>query len=87
MQGRLRLLMTGRSEAVVFLEKQMTQDEIENLVEIMGEEVCVINQYGFDLFNPFDSDFDPEPDDRPPMVFDWDQTDIESLEVLTHPRR
>lgn len=70
----------------------MTQNEIENAVaEITGEDIHVIVHRGYNLFDPFDTDFDPEPDDRPPLVLDWDQVDIdrrdiESLHLLIQPR-
>ena len=51
----------------------MTQSELEIAVATAtGEDIQEINQRGFNLVDPFVIDFDPEPNDSPPQVVDWD---------------
>ena len=40
----------------------MTQSEINDAVsQALGEDINEVNRRGFDLFDPFDPNFDPEP--------------------------
>jgi hypothetical protein len=51
----------------------MTQNEINTAVaEATGEDVGEIRHLGFSLADPEVVCFDPEPDDLPPQVVDWD---------------
>lgn len=62
----------------------MTQSEINDAVsQALGEDINEVNRRGFDLFDPFDPNFDPEPNDLPPQVIDWDQLDLERDRELT----
>lgn len=54
----------------------MTQRDLDRQVALAtGESLCDIRQRGFSLADPLDVCFDPEPDDLPPQVVDWDQLD------------
>ena len=54
----------------------MTQNEIDTAVaSSTGEDVSEIRRRGFNLIDPFDTNFDPEPDDLLPQMVDWDQLD------------
>ena len=54
----------------------MTQNQLNRLVaDATGEDLEAIRQLGFSLADPFDIDFDPEPNDLPPQVVDWDDLD------------
>lgn len=58
------------------LEKTVTQKQLEREVaEALGEDLQEIRRRGFSLADPLDVDFDPEPDDLPPQVVDWDSLD------------
>ena len=51
----------------------MTQMQLEQLVaEATGEDVRAIRQRGFSVADPFEVDFDPEPDNLGPQLIDWD---------------
>jgi hypothetical protein len=51
----------------------MTQAQLEvALSEATGEPVRTIRRRGFSIMDPRTSDFDPEPNDLPPQVVDWD---------------
>ncbi|MEZ6096891.1 MAG: hypothetical protein R3C03_22165 [Pirellulaceae bacterium] len=53
----------------------MTQQELDRqLARHTGEDIREIRRRGFSLIDPFDSDFDPQPD-YPPQVIDWDEVD------------
>ena len=46
------------------------------LAQRTGEDVQEIQRRGFSIADPFDTDFDPEPDDTPPQTVDWDQLEL-----------
>ena len=49
----------------------MTQNDLNRLVAVAtGEPLAVIVECGFQLADPLDVNYDPEP--RQPLVFDWD---------------
>ena len=51
----------------------MTQAQLEvALAEATGESVRTIRRHGFSIIDPRASDFDPDPNDLPPQVVDWD---------------
>ena len=51
----------------------MTQRELEQLVaQATGEDLRQIRRRGFSIADPLEVGFDPEPDDRRPLVVDWD---------------
>ncbi len=51
----------------------MTQNEINAAVaEATGDDLCEIRHLGFSIADPETVYFDPEPDDLPPQVVDWD---------------
>jgi hypothetical protein len=50
----------------------MTQWELDGAVaRATGESISVIADRGFQLADPLNVDFDPEP--RGPLVYDWDR--------------
>ncbi len=52
----------------------MTQAQLEvALAEATGESVRTIRRRGFSIIDPRAGEFDPEPNDLPPQVVDWDQ--------------
>ena len=52
----------------------MTQSELNSAVaRRTGEDLDTIRNHGFSMIDPFDPDFDPEPDDLLPQMVDWDQ--------------
>ena len=52
----------------------MTQSELDSAVSnLTGEDISEIRRRGFSLIDPFDPDFDTEPDDLLPQMVDWDQ--------------
>lgn len=56
----------------------MTQMQLDQLVaEATGDDVRSIRQRGFSVADPFEVDFDPEPDDLQPQMIDWDELDLE----------
>jgi len=56
----------------------MTQMQLEQLVaDATGEDVRAIRQRGFSVADPFEVDFDPEPDNLPPQMIDWDELDLQ----------
>ncbi len=56
----------------------MTQMQLDELVaEATGDDVRSIRQRGFSVADPFDVDFDPEPDDLPPQMIDWDELELQ----------
>jgi hypothetical protein len=49
----------------------MTQLDLNRAVaRATGESVAVVDRFGFQLADPFEVEFDPEP--RPPLMLDWD---------------
>ena len=56
----------------------MTQMQLDQLVaDATGEDIRAIRQRGFSVADPFDVDFDPEPDNLPPQMIDWDELELE----------
>ena len=56
----------------------MTQMQLEQLVaRATGEDVRAIRQRGFSVADTFEVDFDPEPDNLPPQMIDWDELELE----------
>jgi hypothetical protein len=52
----------------------MTQQQIDRAVaKVTGESLCEIRLRGFSIADPAEVAFDPEPDNLPPQVFDWDE--------------
>ena len=66
----------------------MTQMQLEQLVaEATGEDVRSIRQRGFSVADPFEVDFDPEPDNLPPQMIDLDELELErNLAVVSQGR-
>ena len=49
----------------------MTQVELNSAVaHVTGESLATVHQLGFQLADPLDPNYDPEP--RRPMTIDWD---------------
>ena len=56
----------------------MTQTQLEQLVaRATGEDIRAIRERGFSVADPFEVNFDPEPDNLPPQVVDWDEVDLQ----------
>jgi len=56
----------------------MTQHELDSAVALAtGEDIDEIQYLGFSLADPDDTDFDPEPDNRPPQPIDGNRTELE----------
>jgi hypothetical protein len=54
----------------------MTQCQLEQLVAgATGEDLHEIEDRGFNLADPEEVNFDPEPDNLPPQMIDWDEAD------------
>ena len=52
----------------------MTQRELNRAVaSATCESVATIERLGFGLADPDDVNFDPEPNERPPQLIDWDE--------------
>lgn len=47
-----------------------------------GESRREVRRRGFGLADLFDVDFDPEPDDLPPQIVDWDALETHRATVL-----
>jgi len=47
-----------------------------------GETLREIRRRGFGLADPAEVDFDPEPNDLPPQIVDWDELDAGRLALL-----
>ena len=61
----------------------MTQTQLDRLVaRATGEDIRSIRRRGFSLANLVEVNFDPEPDQRPPQLVDWDELDKERGELL-----
>ena len=66
----------------------MTQNQIDQAVSIAtGESLCDVRRIGFSIADPNETNFDPEPDDRPPMVVDWDAVDFNRHVSLSQTRQ
>ena len=56
----------------------MTQHELDSAVaNATGENASEIHRRGFSLADPLEVNFDPEPNDLPPQVVDWDALDLQ----------
>ena len=56
----------------------MRQKHLNEMVaEATGEDLCVIRHRGFSIADPTHVNFDPEPDDLPLQVIDWDEMDLQ----------
>ena len=66
----------------------MTQTQLEQLVaKATGEDIRAIRQRGFSVADPFEVDFDPEPDNLPPQMIDWDELELQrNLAVVSQGR-
>jgi hypothetical protein len=67
----------------------MTQKHLNEMVAAAtGEDLHEIRHRGFSLVDPFESNFDPEPDDLPPQRIDWDELDLQrQVAFVSQPRR
>lgn len=66
----------------------MTQQELDNAVaEVTGETLCDVRRIGFSIADPLEVCFDPEPDDLPPNIIDWDRLELERNYAMFSPRR
>jgi hypothetical protein len=65
----------------------MTQNEINLAVsEATGDCLCDVRRIGFSIADPDEVCFDPEPDDRPPLMVDWDELEfIRNVPVFWQP--
>ena len=53
------------------------QSDLDTAVaDATGEDLRTIRRMGFSPIDLLDRDFDPEPDVRPPFVFDWDKFEM-----------
>ena len=51
----------------------ISQDDLDHEVaRATGESLCTIRRRGFSIVDLNEVQFDPEPDDLPAMVLDWD---------------
>ena len=56
----------------------MTQRQLNAAVcAATGEDRAEIRRRGFSLADPLEVHFDPEPDDLPPSLIDWDDLDTD----------
>ena len=56
----------------------MTQQNLDREVAAAtGESLRTIRRRGFSIINMQQSDFDPEPNDVPAQMIDWDEADRE----------
>lgn len=56
----------------------MTHRQLNRAVAMAtGESLREIRLRGFSLADPSDVDFDPEPNDAPPQIVDWDELALE----------
>jgi hypothetical protein len=54
----------------------MTQRQLEReIADNTGESIRTIRRHGFSIISPPDVDFDPEPNDLPAQMVDWDAYD------------
>jgi hypothetical protein len=66
----------------------MTQTQLEQLVaRATGEDIQAIRERGFSVADPLEVNFDPEPDNLPPQVVDWDEVDLERNLAVVPQRR
>lgn len=66
----------------------MTQTQLEQLVaKATGEDIRSIRHRGFSVADPLEVNFDPEPDNLPPQIVDWDELDLQrNLPVVSQSR-
>ncbi len=63
----------------------MRQNEINSAVaKATGEDLREIRHLGFSIADPDVVCFDPEPDDLPPQVVDWDALAKQRHELLPY---
>lgn len=56
----------------------MSDTEFNQLVaDATGEDLREIRRRGFSIADPLEVNFDPEPDDLPPNIIDWDELELE----------
>jgi len=66
----------------------MTQDNLDRAVaHATGEDLQEIRRRGFQLADPVEVDFDPEPEDLLPEMIDWDQYDLDRNVALFEQRQ
>ncbi len=66
----------------------MTQQEIDDAVCVAtGDCLCEVQRHGFSIADPLEVNFDPEPDDLPPNIIDWDELELERNYSMFSPRR
>lgn len=67
----------------------MTQNDIDCAVAFAtGECLCEVQRRGFSIADPVEVNFDPEPDDLPPNIVDWDEVDLQrNVAVVEQPLR
>ena len=54
----------------------MTQSQLDRAVaRATGEDARTIRQLGFGLADPEVVQYDPDGDDRPPLILDWDEVE------------
>lgn len=62
----------------------MTPKQLDRLVaRATGEDLRAIRRRGFSIAIPIDTNFDPEPDQRPPQWVDWDELDRRRTDSLS----
>jgi|GEM_PF-640069 len=47
-----------------------------------GEDLATIRRLGFSAIDLADDNFDPEADERPPFILDWDEFDLSRNEPV-----
>lgn len=66
----------------------MTQDTLDRAVaHATGEDLNEIRRRGFNLANPVEVEFDPEPEDLLPEMIDWDQYDLDRNVAIIEQRQ
>jgi hypothetical protein len=53
-------------------ERMTTQELNAAIAKATGEDISLINNLGFNEVDPFLIDWDPEPNDMPASMVDWD---------------
>ncbi len=65
----------------------MTQQNIDTAVAMAtGEDLCEIRRLGFSFVDLDEGNFDPEPDDLPPNIMDWDELELERTVAIVDQR-
>ena len=66
----------------------MTQDTLDRAVaQATGEDLNEIRRRGFNLADPGEVEFDPEPEDLLPEMIDWDQYDLDRNVAIVEQRQ